>query len=77
MKHIKQDFSSAWVRPGFMGWDRGQNSTFSEYGHIKLKGMTHAANGSKYFAGRHPTPPILGVGVKNLSLSFSEHGKSN
>ena len=36
MKHIKWDFSlKAWVQsPWVEGWDRGQNQTFSEYGHV-------------------------------------------
>ena len=40
--------------------------------HIKLKGMTNAATGSKYFAGRPPEP---GEGVKRSELKlFSEYG---
>ena len=49
MKRIKWDFSSkAWVWPpgGHRGWDSGQNSTLSEYGHVayQIKGDDACSN---------------------------------
>ena len=38
MKHIKRDFKFDGLGPsllgGLRGWGRGQNKTFSEYGHV-------------------------------------------
>ena len=49
MKHIKWDFClKAWVAPlcGLRGWGRGQNSTFSQYGHVayQIKGNDPCSN---------------------------------
>ena len=58
----------------WMGWDSGggggQNSTFSEHGHVAyLKENQECSNmphGSKYFAHRHPpSPTTLGKRIKN------------
>ena len=63
-----------YLNPLTMGLgSKGQNSTFSEHGHVayKIKGN----HGSKYFASRpHPSPtPALGMGSIGQSSTFSGH----
>ena len=75
MIHIKQDISlKAWVRsPGVdSGWGRGQNETFSEYGHISYQIKTYVVC-SNVVANILPTdtPSTLGRGQKVKSY-FSE-----
>ena len=68
MKHIKQEFSlKTWVRPpGWTKrWGRGQNTTFSEYGHVayRIKGNDTYINIAKVFA--KTPPPTQGWGQKD------------
>ena len=78
MKHIKRDFSlKAWVqapRVDFgMGLGRGQNKTFSEYGHVacQIKADDFC---SKMVANVLPTdtPSTQGVGSKGQTIYFCE-----
>ena len=69
MNHIdKQDFSSkGWVRPlgGLRGRGRGQNSTFSEYGHVayQIKGNDTCSNMVANILCRPPSPDPGGVKI--------------
>ena len=75
MKHIKMNFSlKAWVRAGWVdlvGGARGQNETFSEYGHVACQIKADDA-GSKMVANILPidTPSTQGVGSKGQTISF-------
>ena len=77
MKHIKGDFSlKAWVPSllgGLRGWGRGQNLTFSEYGHVAYQIKADNA-GSNMVANILPadTPSTQGLGSKGQTISFSE-----
>ena len=76
MKHILDFSSKAWVPfPGwtYVRWGGGQNSTFSEYGHVayQFKGTDACSN---MVAKILPldTPSTLGVGLKGQIFFFSE-----
>ena len=60
---------------GLRGWGRGrgQNSTFSEYGHVAYQIKADNA-GSSMVANILPTdtPSTLGVGSRGQTISFSE-----
>ena len=77
MKHIEWDFSlKAWVRACWVdlgGGGRGQNKTFSEYGHVAYQIKADDA-GSNMVANILPTdtPSTQGVGLKGQTVSFSE-----
>ena len=55
------------------GWGPGQNSTFSEYGHVTYQIKAYDA-GSNLVANILPTdtPWTQGVGSKGQTISFSE-----
>ena len=65
MKYIKWDFSlkSVILSPfgGLRGWGRGQNETFSEYGHVAYQIKAHDA-GSNIVANILPTDTPLTQG---------------
>ena len=77
MKQIEPDFSlkagvrACWVDLG--GGARGQNLTFSEYGHVAYQIKADDA-GSNMVANILPTdtPSTQGVGSKGQTISFSE-----
>ena len=56
-----------------MGWGRGKNQTFSEYGHVAYQIKADDA-GSNMVANILPTdtPSTQGVGSKGQTVSFSE-----
>ena len=58
---------------GLRGWGRGQNKTFSEYGHVAYQNKTDDA-GSNMVANILPTdtPLIQEVGSKGQTISSSE-----
>ena len=80
MKHIKRDLrSDVWViLPGWtLGWDRGQNATFSEYGHVayQIKRIDAYSNmvANILPADSPPPPSDPGGGVKRLKFNFFQN----
>ena len=76
MKHNKQDFSLKGLIQsplgGLRGWGRGQNLTFSEYGHVAYQIKADDA-GSNMVANICPqTHSTQGVGSKVQTIYFSE-----
>ena len=58
---------------GHRGWGRGQNITFSEYGHVAYQ-IKADDTGSNMVANILPTdtPSTKGVGSKGQTISFPE-----
>ena len=53
----------------------GLNSTFSEHGHVKLKGITKCSNMvANIFSADPPTPSDPGEGSIGQNSTFLEHG---
>ena len=79
MKHVKQDFSfNPWVgSPGWtLGWDRGQRSTFSEYGHVayEIKGNKLYNNIQANILPLHRLDPWMGQKVKTFLFKLFSVG---
>ena len=64
-----------WLNCQFMG-SVGQNSTFSEHGHVayQIKENHECSNMVANILPADPPPPTLGMGSIGQNSTFSEHG---
>ena len=76
MKHTKRDFlSNACVPPPWMDLgvgSKGQNSTFSEHGHVayQIKENHECSSVVAYILHAYTYPPYLGIGIKRSKFNF-------